>query len=60
MNGREHHTQNGASGALFRHLWSACMDVLERYLNHMDPSTPTKKKTKKTRPDREPDKGEIK
>ena len=35
----------------FRRFWSAHVDALERHLDRMDQSTPTKKKTKKkTRP----------
>ena len=30
----------------FRRFWSTHIDALERYLDRMDPSTPTKKKTK--------------
>ena len=30
----------------FRRFWSAHVDALERHLDRMDPSTPTKKKTK--------------
>jgi DNA-binding transcriptional ArsR family regulator len=37
--------------APFRRFWSAHVDALERHLDRMDQSTPTKKKTKKkTRP----------
>ena len=37
--------------AQFRRFWSAHIDALERHLNRMDPSTPTKRKTKeKTAP----------
>jgi DNA-binding transcriptional ArsR family regulator len=38
--------------AQFRRLWSSHVDALERYLDRMDQSTPTKRKTKekKTRP----------
>jgi DNA-binding transcriptional ArsR family regulator len=37
--------------APFRRFWSAHVDALERYLDRMDqdPSTPTKRKTSKTR-----------
>jgi DNA-binding transcriptional ArsR family regulator len=37
--------------APFRRFWSAHVDALERYLDRMDqdPSTPTKRKTRKTR-----------
>ena len=33
--------------APFRRFWSAHVDALERHLDHMDQSTPTKKKTRK-------------
>jgi DNA-binding transcriptional ArsR family regulator len=38
--------------APFRRFWSAHLDALERHLDRMDPSTPTKKKTRRktTRP----------
>jgi len=38
--------------AQFRRFWSTHVDALERYLDRMDPSTPTKRKTKEktTRP----------
>jgi hypothetical protein len=38
--------------AQFRRFWSAHVDALERHLDRMDPSTPTKRKTKEktTRP----------
>ena len=38
--------------ARFRRFWSAHLDALERHLDHMDQSTPTKRKTKEktTRP----------
>ena len=38
--------------ARFRRFWSAHLDALERHLDRMDPSTPTKRKTreKTTRP----------
>jgi hypothetical protein len=38
--------------APFRRFWSAHVDALERYLDQMGPSTPTKRKTKEktTRP----------
>jgi hypothetical protein len=32
--------------AQFRRFWSAHVDALERHLNRMDPSTPTKRKSK--------------
>jgi DNA-binding transcriptional ArsR family regulator len=35
--------------AQFRRFWSAHVDALERYLDRMDQSVPTKKKTRKTR-----------
>lgn len=31
----------------FRRFWSAHVDALERHLDQMDPSTPTKKKTRR-------------
>ena len=48
--------------AQFRRFWSAHIDALERHLERMDQSTPTKKKIteKPTRPKRERDKGETK
>lgn len=48
--------------AQFRRFWSAHVDALERYLDRMEPSTPTKKKATKKRgdPHREGDKGEKK
>jgi DNA-binding transcriptional ArsR family regulator len=48
--------------AQFRRFWSAHVDALERYLDRMDPSVPTKGKTgKRPRgPNRERDKGETK
>jgi DNA-binding transcriptional ArsR family regulator len=36
--------------APFRRLWSAHLDALERHLESMDQSTPTKRKEKRTRP----------
>src|SRR5947207_13852655 len=45
----------------FRRFWSAHVDALERHLDRMDQSTPTKKKNNKqktTRPKRDRDKGE--
>jgi DNA-binding transcriptional ArsR family regulator len=48
--------------ARFRRFWSAHLDALERHLDRMNPSTPTKKKTKekttRTKPRR--DEGEMK
>jgi DNA-binding transcriptional ArsR family regulator len=48
--------------APFRRFWSAHIDALERHLDRMDQSTPTKKKTRRRRrgPNRERDKGETK
>ena len=48
--------------APFRRFWSAHIDALERHLDRMDQSTPTKGKTGKKRrgPNREHDKGETK
>ena len=47
--------------APFRRFWSAHVDALERHLDHMDQSTPTKRKTRRRRrgPNRERDKGET-
>jgi len=36
--------------APFRRIWSSHVDALERHLDRMDQSTPTKKKEKRTRP----------
>jgi DNA-binding transcriptional ArsR family regulator len=36
--------------APFRRFWSAHVDALERHLDRMEQSTPTKRKTKTTRP----------
>jgi len=33
--------------APFRRFWSAHVDALERHLDHMDQSTPTKRKTRR-------------
>jgi DNA-binding transcriptional ArsR family regulator len=47
--------------AQFRRFWSAHLDALERHLDGIDQSTPTKSKTRKTtRPNRELNKGETK
>ena len=48
--------------APFRRFWSAHVDALERHLDRMEQSTPTKRKTRRTRrgPKRERDKGEKK
>jgi len=50
--------------AQFRRFWSAHVDALERYLDRMDAdqarSTSTKKKTTRSGPGRERDKGEKK
>jgi DNA-binding transcriptional ArsR family regulator len=48
--------------ALFRRFWSAHVDALERHLDRIDQSTPTKGKTRKSRcgPNRERKKGETK
>ena len=48
--------------AQFRRFWSAHVDALERYLDRMDPSTPTKRKNKgkPTRPRPRRNKGERK
>src|SRR5262249_20586453 len=39
--------------AQFRRFWSEHVDALERYLDRMDQSTPSKKKTKRSRPNLE-------
>jgi DNA-binding transcriptional ArsR family regulator len=46
----------------FRRFWSTHVDALERYLDRMDESTPTKNKTRRKRrgPNRERGKGEKK
>src|SRR5271157_4883040 len=46
----------------FRRFWSAHVDALERHLDRMEQSTPTKRKTRRRRrgPNRERDKGETK
>src|SRR3974390_3441992 len=48
--------------AQFRQVWSAHVDALERYLDRMDESPQTKKRTggKRRGPNRERDKGESK
>ena len=47
--------------APFRRFWSAHIDALERHLDRMEQSTPTKKTTIRRRgPNRERDKGETK
>src|SRR5258708_3008280 len=48
--------------APFRRLWSAHVDALERHLDRMDQSTPTKRKTTRKRRglNRESDKGVTK
>jgi DNA-binding transcriptional ArsR family regulator len=48
--------------APFRRFWSAHVDALERHLDRMDQSTPTKRKTTRKRrgPNRERRKGETK
>jgi hypothetical protein len=48
--------------AQFRRFWSAHLDALERHLDRMDQSTPTKKKTRRGRrgQNRERDRGETK
>src|SRR5208337_2257987 len=48
--------------APFRRFWSAHVDALERHLDRMDQSTPTKRKARRGRrgPNRELDKGETK
>ena len=46
----------------YRRFWSTHVDALERYLDRINPSSPTKTKTNKVRrgPSRERDKGETK
>jgi DNA-binding transcriptional ArsR family regulator len=46
--------------APFRRFWSAHLDALERHLDHIDQSTPTKRKARRRRrgPNRERDKSE--
>jgi hypothetical protein len=48
--------------AQFRRFWSAHLDALERHLDRMDPSIPTKGNTRRIRrgPNRERGKGETK
>ena len=48
--------------AQFRRFWSAHLDALERHLDRLDPSTPTKGNTRRTRRglSRERGKGETK
>jgi DNA-binding transcriptional ArsR family regulator len=48
--------------APFRRFWTAHVDALERHLDRMDQSTPTKRKTKRRQrgPNRERNKGEKK
>jgi hypothetical protein len=48
--------------AQFRRFWSAHIDALERHLDRVDQSTPTKSKTRGIRrgPNRGPYKGETK
>jgi len=48
--------------AQFRCFWSAHVDALERHLDRMEQSTPTKRKTSSRRrgPNRERDRGETK
>jgi DNA-binding transcriptional ArsR family regulator len=48
--------------APFRRFWAPHLDALERHLDRMDESTPTKGKTRERRrgPNRERDKGETK
>jgi len=44
----------------FRRFWSTHVDALERHLDRMDQSTPTKRKEKGTRPKPRINKGETK
>ena len=47
--------------APFRRFWSAHVDALERYLDRVDQSTPTRRNTRKSRgPNPKRDKGETK
>ena len=46
--------------APFRRFWSSHVDALERHLDRTDQSTQTKRKEKRTRPNRKLDKGESK
>ena len=46
--------------APFRRVWNSHVDALERHLDRMDQSTPTKGKEKGTRPKPRTDKGERK
>src|SRR6476660_10492653 len=48
--------------APFRRFWSAHLDALERHLDRMDQSPPTKRKTRRRRhgPNRDRDRGETK
>jgi DNA-binding transcriptional ArsR family regulator len=46
--------------APFRRFWSSHVDALERHLDRMDQSTPTKRKEKGPRPKPRTDKGERK
>ena len=46
--------------APFRRVWSSHVDALERHLDRMDKSTPTKRNEKGTRPKPRTDKGETK
>ena len=48
--------------AQFRRFWSAHVDALERHLDRMDQSTPTKRKARRRRrgPNRESKKGQTK
>jgi len=45
MADRQHYAPGIDNGAQFRRFWSAHMDALERHLDRMDQSTPTKRKT---------------
>jgi DNA-binding transcriptional ArsR family regulator len=46
--------------APFRGFWSSHVDALERHLDRIDQSTPTKRKEKGTRPKQRTDQGETK
>ena len=45
MSYREEYTPNPASAEQFCRLWSAHVDALERHLDRMDQSMPSKRKT---------------
>jgi hypothetical protein len=49
MTDREQYAPGPASGAQFRRFWSAHVDALERHLDRMDQSTPTKGRLRRKR-----------